>query len=97
MVAGYNSKVVRGVQEQLSKLDQLLEFLAGAPEDEESRNAHEHVQGARTYLLGAMPEEFEQSLRMAEEAISGMALLAVRTDAERLLREVREAHRVPVM
>jgi hypothetical protein len=97
MVAGYDPKVARGVQEQLSKLDHLLEFLADAPEDEECRNAQEHLQSARTYLLGAMPEEFELSLQMAEDAISAIARRAERIQAERLLREVREAQPVPLM
>ena len=97
MIAGYDPKVARGVQEQLSKLDQLLEFLADAPEDEECRNAKEHLQSARTYLLGAMPEEFELSLQMAEEAISAIAQRTVRIEAERMLREVREARPVPMM
>jgi hypothetical protein len=97
MIAGYDPKVARGVQEQLSKLDQILEFLADAPEDEECRNAQEHLQSARTYLLGAMPEEFELSLQMAEEAVSAIRRRAVRIRAEGLLREVGEARPVPLM
>jgi hypothetical protein len=97
MVAGYDPKVAKGVEEQLSKLDQLLEFLADAPEDEECRNAQEHLQSAHSYLLGAMPGEFELSLQMAEEAISAITRRDVRIQAERLLHEVREAQPVPLM
>jgi hypothetical protein len=97
MVAGFDPKVARGTEAQLAKLDELLELIDDAPEDAESLSAQEHLQAARTYLLGAMPQECELSLEMAEEAIAAIAQRDLRLKAERRLHEIREAHPVPMM
>jgi hypothetical protein len=97
MVAGFDPKVARGIEAQLAKLDELLELIGDAPEDAQCPNSQEHVQSARTYLLGAMPQEYELSLEMAEEAIATIAERDVRLKAEHLLHEIREAQPVPMM
>ncbi|HEY6340842.1 MAG TPA: hypothetical protein VIY49_05060 [Bryobacteraceae bacterium] len=97
MVAGFDPKVARGMEPQLAKLDELLELIGDAPEDAECPSAQEHLQAARTYLLGAMPLEYELSLEMAEEAIAAIAQRDVRLKAERLLHEIRKAQPVPMM
>ena len=84
------------MQAQLAKLDELLELIGDAPEDAECRSVQEHLQAARTYLLGAMPQEYELSLEMAQEAIGAIEPRDVRLKAERLLQEVREAQPVPM-
>ena len=75
----------------------VLELIGDAPEDAQCPNSQEHVQSARTYLLGAMPQEYELSLEMAEEAIATIAERDVRLKAEHLLHEIREAQPVPMM
>lgn len=97
LIAGQDSEVVEGVEMQLSKLDELLALLADAPESEQRGNAAEHVQAARTYLLGSMVEEFELSLSMAAQAIEGLPQRETRVKAELLLNHVRNAHPVPMM
>jgi hypothetical protein len=97
MVAGYDPRVAVGVEAQLEKLDEILAFLADAPETEAVISAQEHLQVARSYLLGAMPEELELSLAMAEEAIHEMDDRHLRREALHLLDEVREARATPMM
>ena len=97
MLAGFDSKVAGGTEAQLAKLDEVLELLGDAPEDVEGPSAQEHLQAARTYLLGAMPQEYELSLQMAEQAIASIAQRDVRVKAERLLQEIRQAQPGPMM
>ena len=97
MNAGFDPKVSRGTEAQLAKLDALLELISDAPEDAECQSGQEHLQAARTYLLGAMPQEYELSLEMAEEALAAIPERDVRLKAERLLHEIREAQPVPMM
>lgn len=85
------------VEAQLAKLDELLELIGDAPEDAACSTAQERLQAARTYLLGAMPQEYELSLEMAEEALAAIPERDVRLKAERLLHEIREAQPVPMM
>jgi hypothetical protein len=97
MIAGYDPKVAGHVEAQLEKFDEILAFLADAPQTEAVISAQEHLQFARSYLLGAMPEELELSLAMAEQAIHGMHDRRLRQKAVRLLDEVREARATPMM
>ena len=97
MIAGYDPKVAGGLEAQLEKFDEILAFLADAPETEAVISAQEHLQFARSYLLGAMPEELEVSLAMAEKAIHGMDDCRLRQESLRLLDEVREARATPMM
>jgi len=70
---------------QVNKLDELLAVLAQAPQLEECRNAEEHAQGARTYLLGGMPEEYALNLEMTRKAVSHLSDKNVREKAESIL------------
>ncbi|HLH42883.1 MAG TPA: hypothetical protein VKV74_07850 [Bryobacteraceae bacterium] len=97
MVAGYDPRIAGGVEGQLARLDQILAFLADAPRTDAVLSAQEHLQFARSYLLGAMPEEMELSLAMAERAIEGMEDRRMRRQALDLLEEVREARATPMM
>ena len=90
MVAGFDPKVAGGVEAQLAKLDELLELIGDAPEDVERPSVQEHVQAARTYLLGAMPQEYELSIEMAQKAIAAITERNVRLKAERLLHDIRQ-------
>jgi len=97
MIAGYDPKVAGGVEAQLAKLDEILAFLADAPESDPALSAQEHLQFARSYLLGAMPEELELSLAMAEQALGGIDDRELRRKALHLFEEVREARATPMM
>lgn len=97
MIAGYDPKIAGGVEAQLEKFDEILAFLANAPETDAVISAQEHLQSARSCLLGAMPEELELNLAMAEEAIHQMDDRHLRREALHLLEEVREARATPMM
>jgi len=49
-------------EEELGKLDELLALLANAPPSPEAEIAQEHIQSARTCVLGAMSAECELNL-----------------------------------
>jgi hypothetical protein len=60
-------------QNDLARLDRLISQVATLPESQ-SDLLLEHLRSARTYLLGAMPEEYGFSLRSAREtATIGLA------------------------
>ncbi len=75
---------------QLNKLDELLAVLTQAPKSDECRNAEEHAQGARTYLLGSMPEEYALNLEMTRQAVSEISDKNVREKAESILSGLPE-------
>ena len=52
-------------EEELGKLDELLALLANAPSSPESEIAREHIQSARSCVLGAMSAECELDLELA--------------------------------
>ena len=52
-------------EEELGKLDELLALLAKAPPSPESEIAQEHLQSARSCVLGSMPAECERDLKLA--------------------------------
>jgi hypothetical protein len=60
------------VDPDLGKLDELLALLEQSPESAETRLAQEHIQAARTYLLGAMNDEYLLNLALAREVIQEM-------------------------
>ena len=72
-------------EEELSKLDELLALLAQAPPSPESEIAQEHIQSARSCVLGAMPAECELDLKLAQIAIGGIADVATRRNAQKIL------------
>jgi hypothetical protein len=53
----------------LQRLDGLIQELGHSQENQDDLLI-QHLQSARTYLLGAMPEEYALSLRNAEESLS---------------------------
>jgi len=58
--------------QKLHKLDELLAVIDSCSPADEAELAHEHAQGARTYLLGAMPNEFRLNLELAQETVARM-------------------------
>jgi hypothetical protein len=55
-------------EETLSRLDDLLANLEHE-HNPDCRMLREHLQGARSYLLGAMPAEYKLNLRLAEHVL----------------------------
>lgn len=55
--------------EDLVRLDEFLEEL-GAESEAQCELLREHLESARTYLVGSMPAELDLSLRMAREALN---------------------------
>ena len=72
-------------EEELGKLDELLALLANAPPSPESETAQEHVQSARSCVLGAMSAECELDLELARPAIGRIADVATRRNAQKIL------------
>jgi hypothetical protein len=72
-------------EEELSKLDELLALLAEAPPSPESEIAQEHIQSARSCVLGSMPAECELDLKLARTAIGGIVDVATRRNAQKIL------------
>ena len=72
-------------KEELGKLDELLDLLAKAPPSPESEIAQEHIQSARSCVLGAMPAECELDLKLARTAIGLIADVATRRKAQKIL------------
>ena len=55
------------VESDLRRVDELIASV-GRLDSEETALLLEHLRGARTYLLGAMPDEYAASLQLAQEA-----------------------------
>jgi hypothetical protein len=72
-------------EEELGKLDELLALLAKAPPSPDSEIAQEHIQSARSCVLGSMPAECELELKLARGAIGHIADVATRRDAQKIL------------
>ena len=76
----------------LNKLDQLLIAIGHCSPPDEVEFAQEHINEARTYLLGAMPGEFGMSLELARESLSRMDDTATRQEAQKLLATISRIH-----
>ena len=72
-------------EEELRKLDELLALLANAPRSPESEIAQEHIQSARSCVLGSMSAECELDLELARTSIGQIADVATRRDAQKIL------------
>ena len=72
-------------EEELRKLDELLALLAQAPPSPESEIAQEHIQSARSCVLGSRPAECELDLKLARTAIGSIADVATRRNAQNIL------------
>jgi hypothetical protein len=72
-------------EEELGKLDELLALLARAPPSPEFEIAQEHVQSARSCVLGAMSAECELNLKLARSAIGRIPDQATRRSALKIL------------
>ena len=72
-------------EEELSRLDELLALLARAPPSPECEIDQEHVQSARSCVLGAMPAECELDLKLARSAIGRIPDKATRRSALNIL------------
>ena len=75
---------------KLNKLDELLAILTEAPKSDACRSAEEHAQGARTYLLGSMLEEYALNLGMTRQAVSEISDKDIREKAESILSALLE-------
>ncbi len=56
-------------REELARLDQLIAGL-DVSLDTPQGLMREHLTAARSYLIGAMPEEYEMTLQMAKQYLS---------------------------
>jgi hypothetical protein len=72
-------------EEELVKLDELLALLAQAPPSPESEIAQEHIQSARSCVLGSRPAECELNLELARVALAQFADTATRRSAQKIL------------
>jgi len=54
---------------ELTKLDELINEVS-TPSESQCELLREHLESARTYLLGALPKEYMLSLRLANETLN---------------------------
>jgi glutamate synthase domain-containing protein 3 len=91
--SGQRQDGVQSVQARdLAQLDGLLKAL-GEETDSQCKLLREHLESARVYLVGLMPAEYALSLKMADEALSGIADHNLRARVEDFIRgaEKRES------
>ena len=69
----------------LAELDNLLDELTGETEAQ-CELLREHLEGARAYLVGAMPTEYALSLRMADEALNCVSNRHLRARIEHFIQ-----------
>lgn len=72
-------------RQELSRLDQLIEGL-DVRLDTPQGLMREHLTAARSYLIGAMPEEYEMTLQLAKEYLSQIEDPQVRARIKSFLR-----------
>ena len=70
--------------EALGRLDEFLEEL-GAETEAQCELLREHLESARTYLVGSMPAEFDLSLRMARESLNCVSNQELRSRLEHFI------------
>lgn len=70
--------------QDLAVLNNLLAALENDPDSREGL-MREHIESARTYLMLAMPEEYQLALRMAEGALDDVSDKALRDRIARIL------------
>jgi hypothetical protein len=72
-------------EEEVGRLDELRALLVSSPLSPECEIAQEHIQSARSCVLGAMPAECELDLELARSAIGGIPDAATRRSAQEIL------------
>ena len=77
--------------QDLHKLDDLLAVIGDCSPVDEAEFAQEHLHGARTYLLGAMPIECELNLELASETLARMKDMEARRKAQKLLASLSKS------
>ncbi len=75
----------------LHKLDDLLAVIGDCSPADETEFAQEHLRGARTCMLGAMPIECELNLELASETVARMKDTAARRRAQKLLASLSKS------
>lgn len=73
------------VPPDVPKLDELLLATDECFPTDEAEMAREHVQEARTYLLGAMPIEYRWTLNLARQSIGRLRKTEASRRAEAIL------------
>jgi hypothetical protein len=72
----------------LDAFDQLLADLRQLPPDQSSLLS-EHLQGARFYIAGSMPEELALNLNLAESALDNLRDSGMKDRVRRLIEHYR--------
>lgn len=72
----------------IEELDALLAAVDRCEPADQAEFAHEHIQDARIYVLGAMPRECEWSLELAQRTLAGMPASPESRRARDMLAEV---------
>ena len=72
-------------EEHAQRRAALRALLANGPPSPECEIAQEHIQSARSCVLGSMPAECELDLKLAQIAIGGIADVATRRNAQKIL------------
>ena len=78
------------MEAETKKLDGLLALLNRCSASEACNIVQEHIQDARTYLLGAMNTEYRLNLELAREASIRIPDENIRSESETVLKELIE-------
>lgn len=73
----------------VENLDALLVAVDRCQPSDQAEFAHEHIQEARIYVLGAMPRECEWSLELARKTLASMPASEDRQKAQKMLENLR--------
>ena len=74
----------------LARIDELLQDLAGG-DDTPKGLMREHLEAARSYLLGAMPSEYQFNLDLADGLVSDLDDKDLQDRIRAFLRDQRSA------
>ena len=72
----------------IERLDALLVAIDRCGPADQAEFAHEHIQEARTYALGAMPQECEWNLQLARRTLAHMPASVESKRAQEMLAKL---------
>jgi len=83
--------VLKPIESEITKLGDVLEFVAQCPKDEPARAVHEHLRDASQLLATGMYPEYVQELEFARLAAESIPNRHTRKTLDRLIGELIEA------
>jgi hypothetical protein len=76
------------IERNLTALDEALKVLEHSPASPETQLVREHIQTARSYLLGAMDAEYSINMELTRQAVQEMPTGESRSRLQDLLSDL---------